>query len=246
MGREDKKGFEVQIPADLAEDLCGVSPHAPGPADEETVVAVEVGSPPPAGAGDGPAADGAPADAGRLRALQEELDQARAAATEAKERMLRVAADADNIRKRAQREKQEALKYGLEGIAKDLLPIVDNLDRTLAHVPKDSADQALAALREGVEMVLRQFLDSLARHQVVAFGAQGQPFDPARHEAISQKESRDVPPGTVVEELHRGFMLSDRLLRPALVVVAKAPAETQAGPGADGDEGAAGEGPASD
>jgi molecular chaperone GrpE len=234
MAKADPKGFEVQIPTDLAEDLCGVTPRNPAPEAEETVVAVEAAE--PAGAA-------GPADA-RLQALQAELDQARAEASEAKERMLRVAADADNTRKRALREKQEALKYGLEGFAKDLLSLVDNLDRTLVHVPAGSTEPALVSLRQGVEMVLRQLLDTLARHQVVAFGALGQPFDPTRHEAINQRETRDAPPGTVLEELHRGFMLSDRLLRPALVVVAKAPTETQAEPGTAGDAGAAGEGPA--
>jgi len=226
MGKDDSKGFEVQIPADLAQELVGGPARAPAqgqPEAEETVVQVEVEAAPP---GDG----GGAADADRLSACEAELAQARAEAAEARERMLRVAADADNTRKRALRERQEAIKFGLEGVFKELLPLVDNLDRTLAHVPRDAQEPALAALRQGAEMILRQFLDVLARNQVSTFTSLGQPFDPARHEAISQKESREAPPGTVLEELHRGFFLNDRLLRPALVVVAQAPADAPAPP----------------
>jgi molecular chaperone GrpE len=224
MVKEGSKGFQVEIPAEaVTEALKSVEKYMPsegkaGEAPEETLLEVEVS---PQGEAPGPQPGPEPS---------EELARLRAELAETKDRMLRVAADADNIRKRALRERQEAIKFGLEGILKDLLPLVDNLDRTLEHVPADSADPALVALRQGVAMVRHQLLDTLGGHHATTFETLGQPFDPARHEALSQEASAEAKPGTVLRELHRGFVLHDRLLRPALVVVARAPEDTHAAP----------------
>jgi molecular chaperone GrpE len=154
--------------------------------------------------------------------------------------MLRVAADADNLRKRALKERDEAIKFSQEGLFRDVLPVLDNLERTLAHIPKESTDPALKTLTEGVGMVLRQLTDVLAKHNLRGFSALGEPFDPNRHEAISQMPSADHPPGTVMTMLHRGYTLHERLLRPALVVVAQAPAGPAGPDPSTNDEGNAG------
>jgi molecular chaperone GrpE len=132
------------------------------------------------------------------------------------EQRVRAVADLENFRKRAQREREEALKFGQERLLRDMLPIIDNLERALD--PKNSAD--LAALREGVEMTLKSFEATLARVGLKGFSALGQPFDPNLHEAIQAVES-DEPPGTVLAQMVRGFTLNDRLIRPAMVFVAK-------------------------
>jgi molecular chaperone GrpE len=136
---------------------------------------------------------------------------------EAHERMLRAAADLENYKKRAQREKEEVQKFGNEKLLKDLLPVLDNLDRALAVAP---AGDPLAA---GVTLVRTAFEQVLARHGVKGFSAVGQPFDPALHEALMQVPTAEKPPGTVMVEHARGFTLNDRLVRPALVGVAVAP-----------------------
>ena len=130
---------------------------------------------------------------------------------------LRLNADFDNFRKRTAREKDELRRYGAEGTLKALLEGFDNFDRALQTM-KD----ADAAIRDGIEMVYRQFLNILTKHGVERFESKGQPFDYTQHEAISIIETNDVPPDTVFEEYQAGYRLHDRLLRPAMVVVSKA------------------------
>ncbi|HVG58494.1 MAG TPA: nucleotide exchange factor GrpE [Hyalangium sp.] len=137
------------------------------------------------------------------------------------ERSLRAAADLENYRKRAQKEKEEVQKFGSEKLLKDLLPVMDNLDRAMDAAAK-SPD--FASFQKGVAMTRKSFEDTLARHGVKAFSAKGQPFDPHLHEAMSQAETSEVPPGHVAFEVARGYHLNDRLVRPAMVVVARAPA----------------------
>jgi molecular chaperone GrpE len=142
--------------------------------------------------------------------------------TEAKnyyERLLRQAAELENYKKRSGRERDDAIRYANESLLKDLLPVVDNLERAIAHASGGGNGKPLV---EGVEMVLRGLTDVLAKHGAMPILAQGQPFDPTKHEAMTQVETDDHEPNSVVEELHKGYMLRDRLLRPALVSVAKA------------------------
>lgn len=136
------------------------------------------------------------------------------------ERALRAQADLENYRKRAQKEKEEVQKFGAERLLRDLLPVMDNLDRALEAAAK-SPD--IDSFQKGVAMTRKSFEDALARHGVKGFSARGQPFDPRLHEAIQQVETTEVPAGHVVTELVRGFTLNERLVRPALVVVARAP-----------------------
>jgi molecular chaperone GrpE len=188
------------------------------------------GSPPagdPAAAAAGPGA--APSEVDRLRA-ELELSQAHGRDAfeklkEEHERFLRAAADLENYRKRAQREREEVQKFGVERLLKDLLPVVDNLDRALAAAAPDDP------LADGVKLVLKVLEEGLARHGVKSFHALGEGFDPKNHEAIVTIPTADRPAGTVLLEHGRGFTLHDRLVRPALVGVAVAPA---GGAGPDG------------
>jgi len=142
-----------------------------------------------------------------VRRLQGEL-------ASANERSLRLRADFDNFRKRVERERSEIGRYALLEPLRDLLPVVDNLERALA-APGDAGD-----LRKGVEMILRQLHEILRRLGLAAVPAVGSRFDPSVHEAVSQEESEAVAVPTVVAELQRGYRLHERLLRPALVRVA--------------------------
>ncbi|KFE60738.1 nucleotide exchange factor GrpE [Hyalangium minutum] len=137
------------------------------------------------------------------------------------ERSLRAAADLENYKKRAQKEKEEVQKFGSEKLLKDLLPVIDNLDRAMDAAAKTPD---FASFHKGVAMTRKSFEDTLARHGVKAFSAKGQPFDPRLHEAVQQVETAEVPAGHVAFEVVRGFHLNDRLVRPAMVVVARAPA----------------------
>ncbi len=134
------------------------------------------------------------------------------------DRLLRLGADYDNFRKRSMRQMDEARQFGAEKVIYDLLAVVDNLERALAHAEGDQSPMV-----EGVRMVTKQFLDVLAVHGVQGFDSQGETFDPERHEAMGQAPAGDRAPGTVVEEMLKGYFLHDRLLRPAQVIVAAAP-----------------------
>ena len=149
----------------------------------------------------------------RERELMGQVDQER-------ERTLRAMADLDNARKRTQREREEVVRYGLERALKELLPVVDNLDRALDLGDRTGKWDALA---EGVRMTRKLLEDTLARQGLKAFSALGKPFDPHVHEAMGHEEREDLPPNTVSTEVLRGFTLHDRLVRPALVMVARAP-----------------------
>jgi molecular chaperone GrpE len=134
------------------------------------------------------------------------------------DRYLRAAADVENLRKRQKRELDDARLESKGRVLKEMLPVVDNLERAIEHATAQAGTNPIV---EGVQLVLRQFLTAFERLDVTPIEAGGQPFDPNLHEAISQQES-DQPPGTVVQVLQRGYKSGDRLLRPALVVVAKA------------------------
>jgi molecular chaperone GrpE len=134
------------------------------------------------------------------------------------DRYLRTAADLENLRKRQKREMDDVRLESKGRVLKEMLPVVDNIERAIEHATAQAGTNPIV---EGVQLVLRQFLTAFERLDVTPVEAAGQPFDPNLHEAISQQES-DAPPGTVVQVLQRGYKSGDRLLRPALVVVAKA------------------------
>jgi molecular chaperone GrpE len=136
------------------------------------------------------------------------------------DRYLRAAADLENLRKRQRREIDDAKLESKARVLKEMLPVVDNLERAIEHATNQAGTNPIV---EGVQLVLRQFLTAFERLDVTPIEANGQPFDPNLHEAISQQEC-EAPPGTVVQVLQRGYKSGDRLLRPALVVVAKSKA----------------------
>jgi molecular chaperone GrpE len=141
------------------------------------------------------------------------------------DRYLRSAADIENMRKRQKRELEDAKFETKNKVLKEMLPVVDNLERAIEHAVAGAGGEKNPIV-EGVQLVLRQFTTAFERLDVNAIDAMGQPFDPNLHEAISQQES-DQPAGTVVQVLQRGYRAGDRLLRPALVVVAKAKAQAE-------------------
>lgn len=158
-----------------------------------------------------------------IASLRQQLEAKDLEAKNNYERLLRQAAELENFKKRSTREREDGIRFANEGLVKDLLPVVDNLERAVAHASGGGNGKPLV---EGVEMVLRGLLDVLTKHGVSLISAQGQPFDPTKHEAMSQVESDEHEPNSVVEELHKGYMLRDRLLRAALVSVAK-PSKTR-------------------
>jgi molecular chaperone GrpE len=179
-------------------------------------------------AGDAPtAAPEALVPAEPLTVTQEqlaELKEQAARASENWERLLRTTADFDNFKKRATREKQDAIKYANEALMQKLVPVLDNLDMALAAAQNAGAEHG-QSLQTGVTMVLQQLKSVLAEAGLEEVNAIGQPFDPNFHEAISQQESPGVPEGQVLQQVRKGYKLRDRLLRPASVVVAKPPAD---------------------
>jgi molecular chaperone GrpE len=134
--------------------------------------------------------------------------------------LLRVAADADNFKKRLVREKEEFLKFAAEGVLADLLPVLDNLDLALTH---GGENPACRNLLKGVEMTRSIFLDTLKRHGLEMVGAEGLEFDPAQHEAVGQEERKDMEEGRICRMVQKGYKLRDRLIRPARVLVSKCP-----------------------
>jgi len=238
-GEKEKGAISADIPSDAIEEaLRSVEKHAGG----EVVIEAE-----PEGGEAGPSVEALAAEKDSL-AAQLEMSLARGRETmerlkEEHDRHLRAAADLDNYKKRAQKEREDVQKYGVERLLKDLIPILDNLERALQAAAEDDP------LSGGVRLVLRTLEETLGRHGVKAFSALGQPFDPRLHEALMQVATSDRPAGTVVLEHGRGFLLHDRLVRPAMVGVAIAPAQGEAasaagetgipeGPSGDGDPGA--------
>jgi molecular chaperone GrpE len=211
---QDKKGsFSADIPQSLLDEAVEAVEKTAH--DEEGGAVVPIG-----GADPGPATE--------LEQLQAALDLSQEKARETFEKLkeehdrhLRAVADLENYKKRAARERDEMQKFAVERLVKDLLPVVDNLDRALAAAPPDDP------LSGGVKLVLKVLEESLGKHGVKSFRALGQPFDPRQHEAIMSMPTAEAAPGTVVSEHGRGFTLNERLVRPALVVVAAPPGVTQ-------------------
>lgn len=147
-----------------------------------------------------------------LKACQDELAQM-------KDQFLRARADMENYRRRAQREKEEMAKFANEGILKEILAVVDNLERAIVHAR--AHENKGSSLLDGVEMIQRQMDKVLAKHNVTPIEALNAPFDSACHEAMGQLERDDCPANTVVEEMQKGYILNGRLLRPSMVMVSK-------------------------
>jgi len=146
------------------------------------------------------------------------LEAAKAESAKLRDQLLRTAADFDNFRKRSRRELADAEKRAREELLKELLPVFDNLERAVMHAGQASEPKAVA---DGVGMVLKQFADTLGRVGIKRVATVGSPFDPTQHEAIQQLETDEHPAGTIVAEVQPGYAMGDRLVRAAMVVVAK-------------------------
>lgn len=141
-----------------------------------------------------------------------------------KDRLLRQAAETENTRRRLERDRDDGAAYATTSFARDLLTVADNLARAIAAVPESArAEPAVKGVVEGVEATERELQRVLSRHGVTRVEAIGLPLDPHRHQAMLEQESAEHPPGTILAELMSGYVIKDRLLRPAMVTVAKAP-----------------------
>jgi molecular chaperone GrpE len=183
----------------------GDRPSPPGASEEAVAVEAPAEPPPPS--------------------LEEQLEASRAETKAMREKMLRVAADYENYRKRATRQIDEARLRGLQTAVKELLPVFDNLERATVHIDQSTDPTTLA---DGLNMVRRQLLDTLAKLGIERVPSVGTPFDPTVHESIQHEHSADHPAGTVMTELQPGYRTSGVLLRPALVVVSRGPAAAEA------------------
>jgi molecular chaperone GrpE len=161
-----------------------------------------------------PPSDGPAAPAG----LEAELAAAKEEAKQAQDRWLRERADLENYKKRSAREREDAVRFGTEKLVRDLLPVVDNLERAVAAAAERGSDPSLT---EGVALVRKTLLDALERHGVSRVAAAGERFDPNHHEAVAHIESAEHEPNAVIAEHQPGYRLHDRLLRPAMVTVSK-------------------------
>jgi molecular chaperone GrpE len=159
----------------------------------------------------------------RIAELERARADAEAKAADLKDQLLRALAETENVRRRVQRDRDESLKFATSGLAKDMLPVADNLRRALDAIPQEALenDEALRNLKTGVEMTERLLLAALERHQIKRIAPLGEKFDSNFHQAMFEVPGTGQPAGTVVQVLEAGYTIHDRLLRPALVGVAK-------------------------
>jgi molecular chaperone GrpE len=201
------------------------TPHDPEPAD---------GSPAQPGEG----APAAPAQGAQPPGNPDDIIAAlRAEAADLKDKLLRAHAEVENIRKRSEREKEDTAKYAVSRFARDIVNVGDNFQRAIDAVPPGAAEQdsALKSFLEGVTMTERELLNVLERYGIKRVQPAGEPFNPHLHQAVMEIQRSDVPAGTVVQVFQAGFTIEDRVLRPAMVAVAKGgPKSAQAPDGTAG------------
>lgn len=166
-------------------------------------------------------------DAAYVAELEQQLADATNRAQAEKDNALRALAEMENLRRRAAQDVEKAQKFALEKFAGELLPVIDSLERALEHTDKES--DAFQAVYEGVELTLKSLLSTVEKFGVLQIDPAGAPFDPNKHQAMSMVESNEVAPNSVVAVMMKGYELNGRILRPAMVMVAKGPAiDTQA------------------
>ena len=149
------------------------------------------------------------------------LAELQAKLEDAQQKALYAAAEVQNVRRRAEQERVQAVTYANTGFARDMLSVKDNLDRALSHIPEGAREGELKNFIEGIEATARELDAVFSRHGVTRVESKGLPLDPNRHQAMIEIPSEEAEPGTIVEEMQAGYVLKDRLLRPALVGVAK-------------------------
>ena len=206
--------------------------------DDEATVAAAEGTDDEAGS---TAADAAPAEAADAADAEAEAgapepaepeDEDEDALGELRERLLRTMAELENTRRRGEREREDTAKYAIAGFARSVLTVADNLRRAIASVPEEAREsEAVKPLLAGVEMTERELLRAFERHGIKAVEPLGEKFDHNFHQAMFEIESDGQPPGTVIQVMETGYVIADRLLRPAMVGIAKA--KPAADPAAD-------------
>lgn len=152
--------------------------------------------------------------------LSAQLEEAMATAEKNRNAYLRALADMQNLRKRSERENEQSRRFAIEGFARDLLPVADNLERALSAIPEDSGPE-LKALEDGVKMIQNELTRALEKHGVTRIEALNLPFDPNLHQAVVQMDAPALEPGMVAQVMQSGYLLNNRLLRPSMVGVAK-------------------------
>ena len=204
--RDTEAGEE--IPIQFEDD------EAPADASAEDAALDEAAGAPPPASEDGAEPNGEDAE------IEDPLGAAKQEAADYYDRLLRLSAEFENYKKRSSRELADFRKFANEQIFKDLLGVIDNLERALAS----AADQGgnAGSIAEGVELTLKEILKILEKNGVTVIEAEGEAFDPTYHQAVMQQEAADQPPNTVIQELQKGYLLHNRLLRPSMVAVSKA------------------------
>jgi molecular chaperone GrpE len=167
------------------------------------------------------------------RTVHDVIAALQAEATDFKDKWLRAHAEIENLRKRTEREKEETAKYAITRLARDIVTVGDNFQRAISAVPSDAAesDPALKSFLEGVTLTERELLNALERHGIRRQEAMNEPFNPHLHQAVMEIPRSDVPEGTIVQVFQPGFMIEDRVLRPAMVAVAKGGPKLPVAPG---------------
>lgn len=169
------------------------------------------------------AAEEAQAEGEVVEGEESEVDALRVQVKEAQEQMLRSQAEMQNVRRRAEIDVEKAHKFALEKFVKELLPVADSLEKAVESTEgSENAGELVASIREGVEMTLSLFMNSLGKFNVEQLDPVGEPFDPQQHEAMSMVPSPDAEPNSIVAVVQKGYLLNGRVVRPAMVVVAKA------------------------
>ena len=161
------------------------------------------------------------AEQARIAELEAQLEAAQQASLEERERAVRAVAEMENLRRRAAQDVEKAHKFALEKFAGELLPVLDNLERAIELADKEN--EALKPMIEGVELTLKSMQSSVAKFGLVALDPQNQPFDPNAHQAMSMIENAELAPNTVIAVMQKGYELNGRVIRPAMVMVSKAP-----------------------
>lgn len=160
----------------------------------------------------------------RIAQLEAELEIAKATIDGQKDAVLRAKADGENARRRAEQEVDKARKFALERFAGELLPVIDNLERAVQVA--DSDNEAIKPILEGVELTHKSFISTVEKHGMQVLDPQGENFNPELHQAMSMQESTEVAPNTVLAVMQKGYTLNGRLLRPAMVMVSRAPSDS--------------------
>ncbi len=207
MGEQEKENLEIEIPAHDEGEIQQVLPpdkDLRGQAQISAAVQMEA----------------------EIKRLTESLEQKTKEAEASQNKFLRACADLENHKKRTDKEKSELINFSNEKLIKELIPVADNLERAIDHIEEESDH---TAIKEGIKLVLDSLLAVLKKFGVEAASAIGEKFDPTRHEAVSQEEASDCEHGTVIKEFHKCYYLNGRLIRPAMVVIAKAPETAPAG-----------------